>query len=273
MPYFRGELADSWSEAVLLALEEARKEDLSAETARLFLADLDREKLSAEADKIIHSTVRQKHGNKVRWSGPRWFIPVAEPSFDSLPSPQIIFTVRVYLVTALVINTPEYIYHRTLVSGCGKAEKWSLPLTFLEGMRNQDYEARFRVMGKDSRRTGWLIPGFKDPVWLADAFITRLSAILKRQSVAGWLLDFGSGGRKIVPLVAGTLIGWLLAGQGEGVGIMGQPWDRETVIAKLTQMYGSAVAAEKFRKRAPLLTAPPTNHQALNLILGEDQNE
>jgi hypothetical protein len=270
MRYFNGEEAADWSEAVPLALDEARKEELSPETAKLFLTTLDQKRLQAETDKSIQSAIRQKYGSQARWSGPRWFIPVVEPRFENVPAPQIIFTVQTYLVAALVVKTPDYVYHRTLVGTAGKLEKLHLPLTFLEGILNDDYETKFRVMGKDSLMTGWLIPGFKDSLWLADAFVVRLRAVLRRQSVAGWLLDFGTGGRKIIPLVAGTLIGWLLAGKKEAVLILDRPWDRETVIQKLTQMYGSAVAAGKFQKKAHLLTVAMTNNQALNVLLGGD---
>jgi len=49
-----------------------------------------------------------------------------------------------------------------------------------------------------------------------------------------------------------------------------QPYRREVVIGDLTQMFGSALAAEMFERAAPHLKASMTNEEVITMIMKED---
>jgi hypothetical protein len=94
--------------------------------------------------------------------------------------------------------------------------------------------------------------------------------MLRLKSVAGWLLDFGAAGKTIVPQVVGSLLGLQFHDVITPVPIGKQPYRREIVIGELTQMFGSALAAEMFERIAPHLKASMTNDEAVTMIIKEN---
>jgi len=264
-----GQQAYSFREAISLALNEAGQRDMLPEVVKLFISVLDVEKLRAEAEKSLSNIVHSRYGNQAKWDDQWWFVPLPELRFDSLPLAQITFTVQAHLVSVLTMRVDGGIRRITLVGTTGKPEKLILPLIFLKSLLDKDSVERLRIVGRDAVRTGWLIPGYKETIWLPNDFVSKLDGLLLRKSVACWLLDFDAAGDEIVPLVVGTLLGLLFAGRGDSVPVNNQAWERETVIQELTRLYGSAVAQDKFQKRAHLLKATLTNHEAVAVILSE----
>ena len=266
-----GQQANSFREAISLALNEAGQRDMLPEVVKLFISVLEIEKLRTEVEKSINSIVHRRYGNQAKWDDQRWFVPLPELRFDSLPLAQITFTIQTYLVAALNVRVDRDTRRITLVGTAGKPEKIILPLIFLKSLIDKDSVERFRIVGRDAVRTGWLIPGYKETLWLPNDFVSKLTGVFLQKSVARWVLDFGAVGEEIVPFVVGTLLGLLFASGGGSMPVYNQAWDRETVIQEITRLYGSAVAQDKFQKRAHMLKAALTNHEAVTVILSEGE--
>jgi hypothetical protein len=111
------------------------------------------------------------------------------------------------------------------------------------------------------------MPGFK-PVQLPDDFVGRLSDILRRQSVAAWLEDFGSQGRSIRPLVVGNLLGLQSMGGAKAVPLGQQQWTYEQLLSALEAMaYQVREAGEMVARAMPYLRADQTLEEAIRVIL------
>jgi hypothetical protein len=261
--------ANNFREAISLTLKEAGHGDMLPEVVELFISVMEVENLNTEVEKSVSGIVHRIYGNQAKWNEQRWLVPVPELRFDSLPLAQITFTIQAHLVAALNVRANRDSRLITLVGTAGKTEKIILPLIFLKSLLDKDSVERFRIVGKDALRTGWLIPGYTETLWLPNDFVSKLSGVFLQKSVARWVLDFGAVGEEIVPLVVGTLLGLLFASGGGSVPVYNQAWDRETVIQEITRLYGSAVAQDKFQKKAHLLKAALTNHEAVTVILSE----
>jgi hypothetical protein len=101
---------------------------------------------------------------------------------------------------------------------------------------------------------------------LPDGFLTELSAVLRLKSVAAWLLDFGFQGKAIAPLIVGSLLGLQFHDVITPLPVGEQPLKRETVLDRLTRMYGSARAGEMFEQAAPYLKSSVSNDEAIRVI-------
>jgi hypothetical protein len=150
-----------------------------------------------------------------------------------------------------------------------RREKLLLPISFLQAILDDDL-GQFEVASRDGAHTGWTVPGFKEPVRLVNDFATQLSRMLSLKSVAAWLLDFGATGKTIAPQVVGSLLGLQFHDVITPLPVGKQPYRREAVIAELTQLFGSARAAEMFERGAPHLKASMTNDEAVTMIIKED---
>lgn len=178
------------------------------------------------------------------------------------------FAVQGHLVAPITIKTTDDSYGATVVGPAGKPEKLILPISFLQAMLDDDLE-QFEIVGKDGNYTNWSIPGLREALRLPNDFVTELTALLGLKSVASWLLDFGSQGKAIAPLVVGSLLGLQFHGLTKPLPIGEQPFQREIVIDTLTRMFGSARAAEMFDKCAPYLKSGMSSEEAVSLIFKE----
>jgi hypothetical protein len=193
-----GRRADSLEEATLLTLREAGKGDLSPDIAAVFASVIDDDKLYTQAEKSVNAAVRSRYGRSARWSGKWWFIPVPHLRYDASPIPLLAIEVQGYVVSAVEIKTLDYDYSITLVDVIGKPRKLLLPMPFLQAILNDDLD-QFDITGKDGTHTVWSIPGLKEAIRLPDDFTTKLSGVLRLKTVAGWLQNFGSEGKKVTP--------------------------------------------------------------------------
>jgi len=270
MKILPGKRVGDFLEAATQALHDAEKDDMSLDVARLFTPALDLDRLRAEGEKSINASVHTRYGQKAAWSGRQWFVPLPQLSYNSSPIPLMSFAVPAYLVAAISIETPGWSSRSATVMGSlGRREKLLLPMSFLQAILDDDL-GQFEVASKDGAHTGWTVPGLKEPLRLPNEFVAQLSRMLKLKCVAAWLLDFGSEGETVVPQVVGSLLGLQFHGVITPVPIGKQSYRREVVIADLTRMFGSALAAEMFERSAPHLKASMSNDEAVTLIIKEN---
>jgi hypothetical protein len=270
MNIYKGRKADTLEEATLLAVYTSELSDLQSDVVATFASTIDADGLRALAEKSIGAAVRGRYGRGANhYYDKQWFIPLPQPRYDAQPVPQITFAVQACMVVQVGVDTRDYRYRITLVDPIGKLVKVVLPISFLQAILD-GVQDQFEIAGRDGRSVGWRVPGLKEPVWLPDDFLAALSATLKLTSVASWLLDFGSSGKAVFPQVVGSLLGLQSYGKTKAVPVGEQPFRRETIIEALTQMYGSAVAAEMFQRQALRLQSTMTNDEATIFILKEE---
>ena len=267
MKILPGKRVVDFDEAAILALHEAGKDDMTLDIARLFTPALDLDKLRSEAEKSVNASVHGKYGQRATWSGRQWFVPVPQPGYNSSPVPLMSFAIPAYLVAAISIETPGFLSRSATIIGLlNKREKLVLPISLLQAILDDDL-SQFEVASKDGAHTGWTVPGFKEPVQLANDFVAQLSRMLQLKCVAAWLLDFGAAGKTITPQAVGSLLGLQFHDVITPLPIGQQAYRREVVIADLTRLFGSARAAEMFERQAPHLKATMTNDEATIFII------
>jgi len=245
---------------------------MSPEVADLFAWSSHADKLGDEAEKSLGSAIRGRYGRNATWDDDRWFVPVPHLRYDARDLPQLIIQIRAYLVAAAEAETAKRYYTITLIGPVGKPETLVLPLSFLQGVLDDDL-GRFQIVGRDGTHTAWDVPGFKEAIRLPNDFPARLSNALSRQSVAAWLQEFGSQGQSIAPLVVGTLLGLQFHGAAEALPMGQQLWRREIVMDTITQMFGKARAKEMFQRVGLHLKVNMTNEEAIRFILQEAGKE
>ena len=269
MDIYKGRQADDMQGAVVLAIHAAGESQLSPDVVTVFTSVLDTVKLRVQAERAIGTAVHGKYGRGAKWNGEPWFVPLPQPGYNAQPIPQVIFTVQSYLVAPVKVATRDHDYSVTLVGPVDKPVKVILPIPFIQAILDNK-TGQFEIAGKDARSASWSIPGLREPVWLPNDLVAELSAMFKLKSVTSWLLDFGSSGEAVFPQVAGSLLGLQSRGKTEALPVGKQPFQREVVIARLTQLYGSAIAAEMYQRQAPHLKPTMTNDAAFSFILNEE---
>jgi hypothetical protein len=259
-----GKQANSFKEAVALAFEAAGVDDMSPESAGLFTSAIDVGVLYSESGKTIDGAVHARYGRGAGWSGRRWVVPIPSLRFDTVPIPQLTIKVQGHVVARVEVEAGYRSHSLTLVGSIGKSQTMVIPVVFLSALLDDDLD-RFRVVSKDGTSTSWEIPGTKQPVELADKFVTLLRETLSRKSVARWLEDFGSQSRGVAVLVIGTLLGIAFAqplppGQ--------RAWDEQSVIETLRGLgYSTKAATEALNRAMSDLRAGHTLEEAIRLIL------
>jgi len=265
MKILSGQQAEKQSEAVRLALQLAGIEGMDTYIIDMFETLPDNDRVNNEADKIIGSTIRNRYGNKATWRADRWFVPIPRLQYDGKDIPQLLIEVDIYLVAAAIVRTQDSRLI-TLAGAVGKPETIAIPMVFLHALLGDDL-GRFSILARDARYTTWEIPGAK-PVRLPNDFIDELSRRLKWQSVVSWLWEFGSQGRYVAPLVAGSLLGLAFRDSGQAL-----PPDKEMVttdnlVSALESMdYRPAEAREMVKAAAPRLRADMTLEEAIRITL------
>lgn len=265
MKILSGQQAEKQSEAVRLALQLAGVEGMDTYIIDMFETLPDNDRVNNEADKIIGSTIRNRYGNKATWRADRWFVPIPRLQYDGKDIPQLIIEVDIYLVAAAIVRTQDSRLI-TLAEAVGKPETIAIPMVFLHALLEDDL-GRFSIVARDVSYTTWEIPGAK-PVRLPNDFIDELSRRLKWQSVVSWLWEFGSQGRYVAPLVAGSLLGLAFRDSGQAL-----PPDKEMVttdnlVSALEGMdYRPPEAREMVKAAAPRLRADMTLEEAIRITL------
>ncbi len=94
--------------------------------ATLFAAIIDVDKLRAEAEKNINTTIHSRYGRDATWFGSQWFIAQPQPRYDRLSVPRMTFIVQGYLVAEIVVRGAGNSRSVTLVSPIGKPKEVAL---------------------------------------------------------------------------------------------------------------------------------------------------
>ena len=261
-----GEKNSSYKEATTLAFQTAGVDGMSADIIDIFTPLSDTDKISGEADKIISGTIRSRYGSKSTWRAERWFVPVPKLHYDGKDIPQLIIDITVYLVAAAVVRTPQDSRLVTLAGAVGKPETLTIPMVFLHALLEKDL-GRFAIVARDAGYTTWEVPGAK-PVRLPNDFISELTEMLKYQSVVAWLGGFGSQGRCVAPLVAGSLLGLVFQDSSQPVPVSKEMVTTDNLVSVLESMaYQPAEAKEMVRRIAPRLRADMTLEEAIRITL------
>lgn len=255
--------------AIDLVLRDSGQQGMARVALELFIKSYDESSLCIEGDKTIKNEVQRYYGRNSRWrdsdAGP-WYIPLPHLRFDSIPAPALSFNLQPYMVAPVIVLDNRYSYHDAVVGPIGKPFKLTLPMVFLQAVLNNTVN-HFTLISKDSTSTTWNIPGLNSPLTLPDEFVKRLSYTLEIKSVVAWLLNFGTQGRALAPQVAGCLLGLQFGGKQKVSSLSEQVWDKETVIAGLTRLYGEQKAKTLFNQQLPFLNPGMTNEDALRVIL------
>ena len=268
MKVLHGRQIKNFKEAAELAFREAGVDDLALSVADLF-ESADTTRLRSEAERDIVAAVRGKYRGNPVWDGKWWYVPVPKPGYDTRGTPHITIEIKTYLVAAGEVETADRYYTVTLVGPIGKSETLIIPIVLLQAILDDDL-GRFAVLARSAGNTTWEILGFK-PVQLPSDFVVRLSDILKRKSVAAWVEEFGSQGRRIMPLIVGTLLGFQSMGVAKAVPLGKQRWTCEQLLSALEGMaYQTNEAKGMVGRAAPYLRADHTLEEAIRIVL---QNE
>jgi len=265
MKILSGQQAENQNEAVKLALQISGEEGMDTYIIDMFEALSDNDKINAEADKIIGSTIRNRYGSKASWRTERWFVPVPKLHYEGKDIPQLIIEVDIYLIAAAVVRTQDSRLI-TLAGAVGKPETLTIPMVFLHALLEKDL-GRFAMVARDANYTTWDIPGMK-PVRLSNDFVNELTEMLKYQSVVSWLDEFGSQGRYVAPLVAGSLFGLAFRDSTQSLPANKEIMTTDDLISALESMaYQPAEAKEMVRSAAPRLRADTTLEEAIRITL------
>jgi len=225
----------------------------------------DNDKINAEADKVIGSTIRNRYGNKATWRAERWFVPIPKLHYEGKDIPQLIIEVDIYLIAATVVRTQDSRLI-TLTGAVGKPETLAIPMVFLHALLEDDL-GRFAMVARDACYTTWDIPGVK-PVRLPNDFVGELSRRLKWQSVVSWLEEFGSQGRYVAPLVAGSLLGLAFRDSSQPLPANEEIVSTDNLVSALESMaYQPIEAKEMVRSAALRLRADMTLEEAIRITL------
>ena len=265
MKILSGHQADSQDEAVKLALQIAGEDGMDSYVIDMFDTLSDNDKINAEADKIISSTIRNRYGSKATWRTDRWFVPVPKLHYEGKDIPQLIIEVDIYLIAAAVVRTQDSRLI-TLAGAVGKPETLAIPMVFLHALLEEDL-GQFAMVARDANYTTWDIPGMK-PVRLPNDFVSELTEMLKYQSVVSWLDEFGSQGRYVAPLVAGSLLGLAFRDSTQSLTANKEIMTTDDLLSALESMaYQPAEAKEMVRIAAPRLRADMTLEEAIRITL------
>jgi len=266
MKILAGEKASNWKDAVDLAFQTAGVEVMSVDIIDMFASLSADDKISSEADKSIGAAVKSRYGSKATWRAERWFVPIPKLHYDGKDIPQLIIDITVYLVAAAAVRTPQDSCLVTLAGVVGKPETLAIPMIFLHALLEKDL-GRFAIVARDAIYTTWEVPGAK-PIRLPNDFVSELTEMLKYQSVVAWLGQFGTQGRCVAPLVAGSLLGLAFQDSSQPVPVNKEIVTTDNMVSALESMaYQPAEAKEMVRLAAPRLRADMTLEEAIRITL------
>jgi hypothetical protein len=261
-----GRQVENQREATRLAFREAGVEDMDVKITNMFISLVNDHRIITEAEKTIGTNIRNRYGNKATWRAERWLVPVPKLHYAGKDVPQLIIEVTMYLVTAALVKTQHDSRLVTLVGPVGKAETLPIPMVFLHALIEKDLGG-FAIAGRDSTYTIWEVPGTK-PVRIPNDFVSELTEMLKYQSVVGWLGKFGTRGRCIAPLVAGSLLGLAFQDSSQPVSVSQPGFTTEDLVSALESMaFRHGEAKDMVNRAMPRLKADMTLEEAIRITL------
>ena len=265
MKFVSGYVTDV-DDAVVLALREAGRDDVSQEAADLFLTSVDTTRLQTEGEKVVDTEVRRRYGRNARWQGKLWFVPLPQLRYEALPVPLLMFNLQPYLVAGLTAFNVDRSPSVNLFGLIGKPERLILPMEFLQAILDKRLDS-FEIVAKDGTCTSWNVPFLQEPLRLPDEFLHNLSGDLKMKSVASWLLGYGDNGRSLMPQVVGSLLGLQFRTRTETYPADKQVWSQDDVLETLIRMFGALKARALLNQALPHLKTDMTNEEAIRMII------
>jgi len=253
-------------EAVVLALRETGRDDMSQEAADLFLTSVDTTRLQIEGEKVVDTEVRRRYGRNARWQGKLWFVPLPQLRYEALPVPLLMFNLQPYLVAGLTVFNVDRSPSINLVGSIGKPEKLILPMEFLQAILDDRLDV-FEIVAKDGTHTSWKVPFFREPLRMPDEFLADISWDLRRKSVSSWLMGFGTNGRSLMPQVVGSLLGLQFRSATDTHIPSEQVWSQDDVLETLIRMFGALKSRAILNQALPALKADMTNEEAIRFVI------
>lgn len=187
-------------------------------------------------------------------------------TYEARDIPQLKIEVKMHLVASVEVETADDYYSITMLEIIGKPHTLIIPMVFLHALLNYDL-GRFAILARGSSHTTWEVPGAKT-VRLPNSFVGMLTEVFRRKSVAMWLDDFGSQGRSVVPLVAGSLLGLEFQRTAQPIPLARQPCTPDQLVSALEAMaYKRGEAWEMVRRASPDLKADYTLEEGLRIVL------
>lgn len=272
MKILTGKMAGNYEEAVTLALQTAGLSGMSDGIGNMFTSLANDHRISSEADRLTGSAIRSRYGSKATWRTERWLVPVARLRYEVKGLPQLVIEITVYVVATALVRTAQDSRLITLVGAVGKPETLDIPIVFLHAVSSNDL-GKFSIIARDAVYTIWEVPGAK-PVRLPNEFVNELGEILRYQSVVDWLREFGSQGRYVAPLVAGSLLGLAFQDPSHPVPINKQGFTTAELVSTLENMaFRHSEAEEMVQRAAPRLQADMTLEEAIRITLQTGKGE
>ena len=272
MKLLLGRQATNRKEAIDKVFQVTGVDGIREDIIDMFTSITSGDKINSEADKIISSTIRSRYGGKATWRVERWFIPMPVLHYEGKDTPRLIIEAQVYMVATADVKTQQGSHPIMLVEAIGKPEILAIPMVFLHAFLEKDL-GRFVVIARDAAHTQWELPGTK-PVQLPNDFISKLTLMLKWQSVVDWLLEFGPQGRCVAPLVAGSLLGLAFQESTSPVPVSNQEWTTDDLVNALESMaFRHGEAGEMVSRAASRLKAGITLEEAIRLTLQVEEVE
>ncbi len=258
--------ASNLNEATALVLRAESAKDMDVDVIDMFVSLVEEDKINIESDKTLGAAVRSRYGSRATWQDDRWFVPVPEPRYEVKDGPVLAIDVKIFVVFAARVSTSQGTRLVTTIGIAGKPVTLSLPMPFLWSLI-EDNLGRFAVIGRDAVYTTWEVPGLR-PVRLPTNFVESLYDWLWWESVVGWLQRFGEHGRRLAPLVAGSLLGLAFpdpdkkAPAGEG------KWDTADLLGALESLaFPKAEAKVMVNRVSHRLSEACTLEEAIRLAL------
>ncbi|MDP3061848.1 MAG: hypothetical protein Q8O40_01355 [Chloroflexota bacterium] len=241
-----------FDQAAGLAFAEAQASDMKPEAAALFATTLEPAITHGEVKKLVSAGVRSAYGKGCEWEIERWWqVPVPMPRYEASEIPCLIVEGQVYVVCRVDVSPePSDNSRRTsIVMTAGKLQKTTLPLFFLRSLRDGNLH-HYPKVARDGGWISWRVVGTEHLLRLHDDFVGQLSRTLRVKPVADWLDDFGRRGRKLAPLVVGSLLGMMYQPTTTTLPLERQPVTREQLVAVITSLGYSAARASKLIEKA-----------------------
>jgi hypothetical protein len=266
MKLLLGRQATNRKEAIDKVFQVTGVDGISEDIIDMFTSITSGDKINIEAEKIISSTIRNRYGVKSTWRVERWFIPIPTLHYEGKDTPRLIIEAKVYIVATADVKLPQSSHSITLIETVSKPETLAIPMVFLHALLEKDI-GRFTVIARDASHTQWEVPGIR-PVQLPNDFVGKLTVMLRWRSVVDWLLGFGSQGRCVAPLVAGSLLGLAFQESTPPVPVSNQEWTTDDLVNALESMaFRHGEAGEMVSRAASRLKAGITLEEAIRSTL------
>lgn len=258
--------------AAALVLRAEGSKDMDVDIIDMFVSLVEEDKIGIEADKALGAAVRSRFGSRATGRDDRWFVPVPELRYEVKDGPELAIGLRVFVVSVARVGSSQGTRLVTIIGAVGKPITLVLPMVFLWSLI-EDNLGCLTVIGRDAVYTTWEVHGLK-PVRLPNTFVTFLTNRLEWESVVGWLGRFGEQGRRLAPLVAGTLLGLAFPDPDKRAPTGQGKWETTDLLGALESLaYPKTEAKAMVSRVSHRLSEANTLEDAIRLVLRGEKGE